>query len=103
MKKLISFMLLLALVVTVFSGCHGAAEKKVFEIPESFDTSRNYEITFWAKNDSNMTQVDIYKQAIADFEALGGEDARFRELAAIVKAHKGLWCAEAERYLLEHF
>lgn len=70
MKKLISFMLLLALVVTVFSGCHGAAEKKVFEIPESFDTSRNYEITFWAKNDSNMTQVDIYKQAIADFEAL---------------------------------
>ena len=30
----------------------------------------SYEITFWAKNDTNKTQVDIYKQAIADFEAL---------------------------------
>ena len=70
MKKLICLIALLTLVLSMFAGCHGAAEKKVFEIPESFDTSRNYEITFWAKNDSNMTQVDIYKQAIADFEAL---------------------------------
>ena len=35
-----------------------------------FDTSRNYTIEFWAKNDSNPTQIKIYKQAKADFEAL---------------------------------
>ena len=70
MKKLISCMLLLVMVLSVFSGCHGARGLDAFVIPESFDTSQNYEITFWAKNDTNLTQVEIYKQAIADFEAL---------------------------------
>ena len=70
MKKLISCMLLLVLVASVFSGCHGARGLDAFAIPESFDTSRNYEITFWAKNDTNLTQVEIYKQAIAGFEKL---------------------------------
>ncbi len=57
----------LALTLT---SCHGSKGMKVFEIPEEFDTSRDYEITFWAKNDTNKTQVDIYKKAISDFEAL---------------------------------
>ena len=70
MKKLISLLLLTALVCTLFAGCHGAVEKPAFQIPEEFDTSRNYEITFWAKNDTNLTQVAIYEQAIADFQAL---------------------------------
>ena len=39
-------------------------------IPEEFDTTKNYEISFWAKNDTNMTQVEIYKNAIAAFEEL---------------------------------
>ena len=69
MKKWISLCLVLAMVL-VLCGCHGSKEAKVFEIPEEFDTSRNYEITFWAKNDTNLTQVNIYKQAIADFEEL---------------------------------
>jgi len=69
MKKLISVIVLLSLLLTL-TACHGAQEAKVFEIPESFDTSRTYEISFWAKNDTNMTQVNIYKQAIADFQAL---------------------------------
>ncbi len=69
MKKAVSLILLAALLLSL-TACHGSREQKVFEIPESFDTSRNYEISFWAKNDTNMTQVDIYKQAIADFEAL---------------------------------
>ena len=51
-------------------GCHGSVEEKTFSVPESFDTSRDYEITFWAKNDTNMNQVNVYHQAIADFEAL---------------------------------
>ena len=69
MKKLISIILTTVLLLSL-TACHGSQEQKVFEIPESFDTSRNYEISFWAKNDTNMTQVEIYKKAIADFEAL---------------------------------
>ncbi len=63
-------MVLVLSMLLALCGCHGAAEPKVFEIPESFDTSRNYEISFWAKNDTNVTQVNIYKKAIADFEAM---------------------------------
>ena len=70
MKKLVSVILLLCLVLGVFSGCHGALERDSFAIPAEFDTSRNYEITFWAKNDTNLTQVNIYRQAIEDFQAL---------------------------------
>ena len=69
MKKFVS-LLLTVLVLLSATACHGAKEQKVFEIPETFDTSWNYEITFWAKNDTNMTQVEIYKQAIADFQEL---------------------------------
>ena len=69
MKKLLSLLLVLACLLNL-CGCHGKREEKVFTIPEEFDTSRNYEISFWTKNDTNMTQVEIYKQAIADFEAL---------------------------------
>ena len=70
MKKLISLLLLTVLVCTLFAGCHGSVERQSFQIPEQFDTSRNYEITFWAKNDTNMIQVQIYEKAIADFQAL---------------------------------
>ena len=69
MKKTISLLLLAALLLGL-TGCHGAREARGFQIPDTFDTSRDYEISFWAKNDTNATQVAIYKQAIADFEAL---------------------------------
>lgn len=52
------------------TGCHGREGMAAFEIPEQFDSSKDYEITFWAKNDTNKTQTMIYEQAIADFEAL---------------------------------
>lgn len=41
--------------------------------------------------------------AIANFRAKAGEDPRFGALADIVEAHNGLWCAEAEKYLLSHW
>ncbi|MBQ8835415.1 MAG: extracellular solute-binding protein [Oscillospiraceae bacterium] len=69
MKKVISVLLLLSLALGLW-GCHGNVEQKVFEIPAEFDTSRDYEITFWAKNDTNMTQVEIYKAAIEGFQEL---------------------------------
>lgn len=57
---------------TLFSltGCHGSRGMDAFAIPEEFDTSEEYEITFWAKNDTNKTQTAIYEKAIDDFEAL---------------------------------
>ena len=69
MRKFMALMLVFVIALTL-CACHGNKEQKVFDIPESFDTSRQYEISFWAKNDTNMTQVEIYKDAIADFEAL---------------------------------
>ena len=69
MRKIIAMMMALAIVLTL-CGCHGNREQKAFEIPDTFDTTQQHEISFWAKNDTNMTQVEIYKQAIADFEAL---------------------------------
>ena len=69
MKKTVSVLLILAVLLSL-SACHGSVDREVFDIPEEFDTSRNYEITFWAKNDTNLTQVQIYKDAIAGFEAL---------------------------------
>ncbi len=70
MKKCVCLLLLIALCLGCFGGCHGNVQRNAFQIPENFDTSRNYEITFWAKNDTNLTQVEIYKGAIADFQAL---------------------------------
>lgn len=63
-------LLLFCTVLSAFTGCHGSRGMKDFTVPEEFDMNRNYEITFWAKNDTNKTQTDIYKKAIADFETL---------------------------------
>lgn len=67
MKKVIAALLLCLVCLT---GCHGAKERASFQIPQEFDTSRNYEITFWAKNDTNLSQVEVYKKAIEDFQTL---------------------------------
>ena len=77
MKKVLSALMVLAVLLTM-TACHGtlvprdsaAAASSSYQIPETFDESRDYEITFWAKNDTNATQVSIYKQAIADFESV---------------------------------
>ena len=52
----------------VLTGCHGSKGGSEFNIPESFDESKNIEITFWAKNDTNKVQTEIYNKAIEDFE-----------------------------------
>ncbi|WP_051638790.1 ABC transporter substrate-binding protein [Butyrivibrio sp. NC2002] len=52
------------------TGCHGKPSSSGFEIPESLDSSAEYELTFWAKNDTNKAQTKIYEKAISDFEKL---------------------------------
>ena len=41
--------------------------------------------------------------ALTDLRKMGEKDDRYTALADIVDAHKGLWCPEAEEYLLAHF
>ena len=61
---------LLVLPALLLSACHGSPKRAAFEVPAEFDSSSQYEITFWAKNDTNKTQTAIYEKAIRDFEAL---------------------------------
>ncbi|MCR4780137.1 MAG: ABC transporter substrate-binding protein [Ruminiclostridium sp.] len=56
--------------LAALAGCHGSRETDSFVMPGSFDESVKHEITFWAKNDTNKAQTNIYEKAIADFEAL---------------------------------
>ena len=70
MKKRIALLLALAVLLPVLTGCHQQVSRSSFTLPESFDETRPVEIIFWAKNDTNQTQTDIYKQAMADFMAL---------------------------------
>ena len=72
-RRIVSLFLTLIMAVgsmLTLTGCHGSKGMDAFVIPEEFDTSQQYEITFWAKNDTNKTQTDIYEQAIAGFEKL---------------------------------
>ena len=55
---------LLLLCAALLSGCHGSREQASFQIPDTFDTTHEYEITVWAKNDTTKAQTDIYEQAI---------------------------------------
>ena len=97
-KDLTGFLALLLVLAVMLCACHGqiagrettapptesaavasqeegekgteAATQPVEKAPLEFDTSRKYTIEFWAKNDSNPTQIKIYNKAKADFEAL---------------------------------
>ena len=69
MRKIVCLLLALCTLLSL-SACHGSRGMEPFAMPDSFDENRPFEISFWAKNDTNLTQVAIYEQAIADFEAL---------------------------------
>lgn len=46
--------------------------------------------------------IDMPLTALEDFRKKGENDSFYKELADIIDKHKGLWSAEAERYLLNH-
>ena len=76
MKKIVILLLVLALLFSLTS-CHGRlGEVEIetdyvsFELPESLDTEEQYNIVFWSKNDTNLTQKRTYERAKAEFEAL---------------------------------
>ena len=74
MRKIIkafAWLICFAMLIPTLSGCHGSkAQLEEFKIDAEFDESKRIEISFWAKNDNNASQVEIYKKAIADFEKL---------------------------------
>ena len=70
---------LILLGMFILCACHGQLvpkgentihEDDLFEVPEEFDTSRNYELQFWSKNDNNELQKQTYLKAIEDFQKL---------------------------------
>ena len=72
-KKIISCALSASLLVSSLmslTGCHGARYRDAFAVPDTFDETKHYEITFWAKNDTNKTQTEIYESAIESFQEL---------------------------------
>jgi len=56
--------------VLSLGACHGSTGLPTFEVPQDWDASRTYELTFWAKNDTNKAQTKVYEDAIAKFEEL---------------------------------
>ena len=72
MKKIISLVLLISVLIGClsFAGCHKRVVMNTFDVPDSFDTSKQYNITFWAKNENNETQRSVYANAVAEFEKL---------------------------------
>lgn len=48
------------------------------------------------------THVNMPMTAISDFAKLGEQDPFYAELDRLCTANKGLWCKEAEDYLLAH-
>ncbi len=68
-KIALVFALLLSLCLTM-TGCHGSQDSSAFAVPAAFDASREYKITFWAKNDTNRSQTAVYEKAIETFQAL---------------------------------
>ena len=72
LKRLLCSLLALSLLFLSLplTSCHGARDYDPFALPQEFDTGREYEIVFWAKNEKNIKQTKVYQQAIADFEKL---------------------------------
>ncbi len=70
LKRFFAAVICVLMIVPLFTACHGSRGLDPFVMPESFDNEKQYEITFWAKNDTNVTQTRIYQKAIDDFQAL---------------------------------
>lgn len=49
------------------------------------------------------THIDMELTAISDFKKKGEDNPHFARLAEITEKNNGLWCAEAEKYLMENW
>lgn len=86
MKKRMFILTLILTAILILSSCHGNKTLKEFIMPEDFD-DREYNITFWAKNDTNSRQQQIYNEAITEFNKyypnINVEITQYRDYTAI--------------------
>ncbi len=66
MKKRLLFLTLFILSILILSSCHGKKALPEFVMPTEFDDNE-INITFWAKNDTNKVQQEIYAKAVERF------------------------------------
>ena len=72
-KRIIAAALALCMCICSLAlvSCHGRLQPlEEFNIDTEFDENEQIEITFWAKNENNASQVAVYQKAVEDFEAL---------------------------------
>ncbi len=69
-KRLVCAAVLVTVISSMLAGCHGKRAASEFSMPEDLILDGEYEISFWAKNDTNKNQTMIYDKAISDFERL---------------------------------
>ena len=69
-KRLVCVTVMTAVISSLLSGCHGKRAASEFTMPDDLILDGTYEISFWAKNDTNKNQTMIYDRAIKDFEKL---------------------------------
>lgn len=82
-RRIVALILFACAFALVFSACHGNRKITRFTVPGAtydgdgnvtydpdYEIKGNYEITFWAKNDTNLVQRDIYLKAAEDFHKL---------------------------------
>ena len=83
LSKVVILLALFAFLTNFLCSCHGKlADRNTdaatnysgamtkFDVPDSFDSTKEYEITFWAKSDSNKIQTAVYQKAVEDFQKL---------------------------------
>ena len=69
--KKIAFFLMLACAAVLLCGCHTVhIGSDYVEVPSAFDETQQIELTFWAKNDTNKSQIAVYTRAIENFEQM---------------------------------
>lgn len=54
----------------MLTSCHGKAAMELYDELGTLDQNKEYNITFWAKNDSNADQQAVYRKAVEDFQNL---------------------------------
>ena len=77
-KRFLCILLAVVTLSSLLTSCHGTLvtektpQKKEYSyvLPDEFDETNTYELTFWAKNDTNVTQAGIYADAVEKFEEL---------------------------------
>lgn len=73
MKKIAAFILAFVCLLSsaiIPAAAHKGLSRDSFEVPETFDTSKKIELSFWAKNDTNVKQAKIYEAAAEKFHEL---------------------------------